>query len=173
MLNINLGLLGHVDSGKTSLSRLLSSSLSTASLDRSRESRERGITLDLGFSSFEVPVELLDPALHAEHLRALAELSPRPPGLQYTVVDHPGHSSLLRTMILGQQIIDCSVLVVDAVAGVQPQTVEASVLGDVVLGGRGRGLVVVNKCDVLEGGVEDERYARARARARVSERGGG
>ena len=55
-LNINLGILGHVDCGKTSLARALSTKFSTASLDKLPESRKRGITIDLGFSSFYVPV---------------------------------------------------------------------------------------------------------------------
>jgi selenocysteine-specific elongation factor len=50
ILNVNVGVLGHVDSGKTSLVKTLSTMLSTAALDKSKESRERGMTLDLGFS---------------------------------------------------------------------------------------------------------------------------
>lgn len=51
-MNINVGVLGHVDSGKTSICRVLTQVASTASLDKSPQSKERGITLDLGFSSF-------------------------------------------------------------------------------------------------------------------------
>lgn len=51
-LNLNVGVLGHVDSGKTSICRVLTQVASTASLDKSPQSKERGITLDLGFSSF-------------------------------------------------------------------------------------------------------------------------
>jgi len=51
-VNVNIGVLGHVDSGKTSLVRALSTHLSTASLDKHPESKRRGMTLDLGFSSF-------------------------------------------------------------------------------------------------------------------------
>ena len=53
-LNINVGVLGHVDSGKTSLTRALSTVGSTASFDKHPQSKERGITLDLGFSSFSM-----------------------------------------------------------------------------------------------------------------------
>lgn len=56
ILNINIGVLGHIDSGKTSLCRALSTVTSTASLDKSPQSKERGITLDLGFSAFVVTV---------------------------------------------------------------------------------------------------------------------
>jgi selenocysteine-specific elongation factor len=52
ILNVNVGILGHVDSGKTSLARALSTELSTAALDKNPQSQERGITLDLGFSAF-------------------------------------------------------------------------------------------------------------------------
>ena len=54
-LNFNLGVLGHVDSGKTSLSKALSTTASTACFDKNPQSKQRGITLDLGFSSFTVP----------------------------------------------------------------------------------------------------------------------
>lgn len=49
VLNVNVGVLGHVDSGKTSLVKTLSTMLSTAALDKSKQSRQRGMTLDLGF----------------------------------------------------------------------------------------------------------------------------
>ena len=75
--NINVGVLGHVDSGKTSLVKILSSVGSTAAFDKHPQSRERGITLDLGFSSF------------------LAN------DIQFTLVDCPGHASLIRTVIGG------------------------------------------------------------------------
>ena len=54
VLNINVGIMGHVDSGKTSLARALSTTVSTAGLDKHPQSQERGITLDLGFSSFAI-----------------------------------------------------------------------------------------------------------------------
>lgn len=55
-ININIGVLGHVDSGKTSICKLLSNICSTASMDKSKQSQERGITLDLGFSCFYLPI---------------------------------------------------------------------------------------------------------------------
>ena len=53
-LNINVGVLGHVDSGKTSIVAALSQVLSVAALDKHPQSQARGITLDLGLSAFRV-----------------------------------------------------------------------------------------------------------------------
>eukprot|EP01065_Artemidia_motanka_P019886 TRINITY_DN23771_c0_g1_i2.p1 TRINITY_DN23771_c0_g1~~TRINITY_DN23771_c0_g1_i2.p1 ORF type:complete len:780 (+),score=271.26 TRINITY_DN23771_c0_g1_i2:70-2340(+) len=135
--NVNVGVLGHVDSGKTSLSRALSTQTSTACFDKSPQSRERGITLDLGFSAFQLPV----PTEWADSVSTL----------QYTLVDCPGHASLIKTIIGGAQIIDIMVLVIDATKGIQTQTAECIVIGEMLC----RELVVVlNKCDLL---LEDER----------------
>jgi selenocysteine-specific elongation factor len=92
-LNFNVGVLGHVDSGKTSLCKALSTTASTACFDKNPQSKERGITLDLGFSSFVVDFPArpeLDAAGHKYQY------------LQFTLVDCPGHASLIRTIIGGQ-----------------------------------------------------------------------
>lgn len=142
VLNINVGVLGHVDSGKTSLVRALSTSLSTAALDKHPQSAERGITLDLGFSSFTVGLPL-----------HLAHLADRWSALQFTLVDCPGHASLIRTgeckilwtnckpqqgltpaastVIGGAQIIDMVLLVIDITKGIQTQTAECLVIAEV------------------------------------------
>ena len=111
MLNVNIGMLGHVDSGKTSLCKALSTVASTAGFDKSPQSKERGITLDLGFSAFVVAVP--------EWLRQKEEDQGRGDNLkgieylQFTLVDCPGHAGLMKTVIGGASIIDIMVLVVD------------------------------------------------------------
>ncbi|KAG2429383.1 hypothetical protein HXX76_011148 [Chlamydomonas incerta] len=139
ILNINVGVLGHVDSGKTSLVAALSTRLSTAALDKHPQSKERGITLDLGFSAFTVPLP--------PHLAALPYDE-----LQFTLVDCPGHASLIRTIIGGVQIIDMMILVIDVTKGLQTQTAECLVVGEVATS---RMVVALNKVDQLQ--PEEER----------------
>jgi selenocysteine-specific elongation factor len=57
--NINVGIMGHIDSGKTTICSSLTSIASTAALDKNPQSKERGITMDLGFSSFAVELSSL------------------------------------------------------------------------------------------------------------------
>lgn len=135
-LNFNVGVLGHVDSGKTSLARALSSTASTAAFDKNPQSRERGITLDLGFSSFTVDLP--------DHLKEKAE--ERYDSLQFTLVDCPGHASLIRTIIGGAQIIDLMMLVVDVVKGIQTQTAECLLIGELTCH---RMVIILNKIDLL------------------------
>jgi selenocysteine-specific elongation factor len=135
MLNINVGVMGHVDSGKTSLVRALSTVLSTAALDKHPQSKSRGITMDLGFSSFTVPAP-----------PKIASATGRE-AVQFTLVDCPGHATLIKTIIGGAQIIDMMVLVVDVVKGVQTQTAECLVIGEVTTDNM---IVVLNKVDLLD-----------------------
>ena len=53
-MNINVGLLGHVDSGKTALAKGMSTIASTASFDRTAREKISGMTIELGFSAFMV-----------------------------------------------------------------------------------------------------------------------
>merc|ERR1740130_2304873 len=79
----------------TSLCRALSVVTSTASMDKNPQSQERGITIDLGFSSFTVleniPAHILEKGFES---------------IEFCLVDCPGHASLIRTVIGGAQIID-------------------------------------------------------------------
>lgn len=138
-LNLNIGILGHVDSGKTSLAKSLSEIASTAAFDKDPQSQSRGITLDLGFSSFSITTP--------SHLRdkLLADK------LQYTLVDCPGHASLIRTVIGAAQIIDMILLVIDITKGIQTQTAECLVVGEII---SKRMIIVLNKVDLVR---EDEK----------------
>ena len=139
--NINVGILGHVDSGKTSLSKALSTQGSTASFDKSPQSKERGITLDLGFSAF---YEEAPPSWEEKHGITT---------LQYTLVDCPGHASLIKTIIGGAQIIDMMVLVIDVNKGIQTQTAECIVIGEMLATNL---TIVLNKCDLINGSDEEK-----------------
>lgn len=135
-LNLNIGILGHVDSGKTSLAKALSTTSSTAAFDKNPQSQERGITIDLGFSS--VIVDLPD------HLKDNNEYKWK--NLQFTFVDCPGHASLIRTIIGGSQIVNMILLVIDINKGIQTQTAECLVIGEIMCPNI---IVVLNKIDMV------------------------
>lgn len=107
IININIGVLGHIDSGKTSLCKALSTIQSTAGFDKNPQSKERGITLDLGFSAFIIAIPEW---FREKHLKALEPYE----FLQFTLVDCPGHASLMKTIIGGASIIDFMMLIVDS-----------------------------------------------------------
>ncbi|CAF1044500.1 unnamed protein product [Adineta ricciae] len=134
ILNFNVGILGHVDSGKTSLAKALSTTASTNAFDKNPQSQERGITLDLGFSSFSMDMP--------EHLSASTYKQ-----LQITLVDCPGHASLIRTIIGGAQIIDLMFLVIDVTKGIQTQTAECLIIGEITCD---KMIVILNKIDLIE-----------------------
>mmetsp|Transcript_138852 Transcript_138852/g.443301 ORF Transcript_138852/g.443301 Transcript_138852/m.443301 type:complete len:675 (+) Transcript_138852:47-2071(+) len=132
-INVNIGILGHIDSGKTSLCKALSTVVSTASMDKGSQSQERGITLDLGFSSFSTDAPL---AWQAEGYDTL----------QWCMVDCPGHASLIRTVIGGAQIIDLCALVIDANKGIQTQTAECLVVAEILAN---QLVIILNKIDMI------------------------
>lgn len=78
--------------------RALSTVASTAAFDKNPQSHERGITLDLGFSSFSIPVP---PHLASSGFDQV----------QFTLVDCPGHASLIRTIIGGNDSQEISVYI--------------------------------------------------------------
>jgi selenocysteine-specific elongation factor len=119
---VHVGLFGHVDHGKTMLARQLTEKPSTAALDKAPEAARRGMTLDIGFSAFTLSPYLV------------------------TLVDLPGHFSLVRHAVAGANIIDAAVLVVAADLGLQVQSVEHfSIIKDV---GIKNLVVVLNKVDL-------------------------
>ena len=127
ILNINVGILGHVDSGKTSLSKMISSISSTASFDKNPQSKERGITLDLGFSALYIHTPKILKEKFASNKKIIESEY-----IQLTLVDCPGHASLIRTVISGASIIDTVILVIDSVKGIQIQTVECIALSEIL-----------------------------------------
>ncbi len=139
--NINIGILGHIDSGKTSLAKALSTVASTASFDKNPQSQERGITLDLGFSALYIKTPSFLKEKFPKNERLIqSEI------LQITLVDCPGHASLIRTVIAGASIIDIIVLVIDIVKGIQVQTTECLILGEILVDNI---VVAFNKIDTI------------------------
>src|SRR5919107_3303854 len=92
-----IGTAGHIDHGKTSLIKALTGQ----DTDRLKEEKERGISIDLGFASLELPG-----------------------GSRAGVVDVPGHERFIRNMLAGAHGIDLVLFTVAADDGVMPQTVE-------------------------------------------------
>ena len=147
ILNINVGILGHVDSGKTSLSKIISSISSTASFDKNPQSKERGITLDLGFSALYIPTpKILKEKFSSNKKIVQSEY------IQITLVDCPGHASLIRTVISGASIIDTVILVIDSVKGIQIQTVECIALSEILCQ---KITIALSKIDLLKNKEDD------------------
>ena len=137
--NINVGILGHVDSGKTTLAKALSTVSSTACFDKHPQSKERGITIDLGFSSFSLP------------LTCSSGDTTDGDRIQFTLVDCPGHSSLIRTVVGGANIIDFALLIIDITKGLQAQSAECILIAEIL---EIPLLVILNKTDLLPSGPE-------------------
>ncbi|MHA1907492.1 MAG: selenocysteine-specific translation elongation factor [Candidatus Thorarchaeota archaeon] len=100
LIPVHIGLMGHIDHGKTELARALSEKISTAGLDKHPQSKQRGITIDLGFTMFTLDNYLV------------------------TLVDAPGHADLIRSVVAGANIIDAAILTVAADEGPMIQTGE-------------------------------------------------
>ena len=147
ILNINTGILGHVDSGKTSLCKMISSISSTASFDKNPQSKERRITLDLGFSALYIRTpKILKDSFPNNKKIIDSEF------IQITLVDCPGHASLIRTIISGASIIDTVILVIDSMKGIQIQTVECIALSEILCD---KITIALSKIDLLSKKEED------------------
>ncbi|HLC74747.1 MAG TPA: GTP-binding protein, partial [Candidatus Nanoarchaeia archaeon] len=116
---VNIGLVGHVDHGKTTLTERLSGKWT----DTHSEELRRGITIRLGYAD-TVFVKTKDGKYTTEHVAKLEKK-------EYTIlrkislVDAPGHESLMATMLAGSTIIDGALLLVSAAEECpQPQTRE-------------------------------------------------
>jgi selenocysteine-specific elongation factor len=121
--------------------------------DKSSQSQQRGITLDLGFSAFTmtIPPQLLEAAGDQYDC------------LQFTLVDCPGHASLIKTIIGGAQIIDMIVLVIDINKGIQTQTAECIVIGEITTE---KIIIVLNKVDMIPAEDREERIEKMKSKLR-------
>ena len=123
LVPVHVGLMGHIDHGKTALAKAISEKVSTAGLDKHPQAQQRGITIDLGFTMFVLDKYLV------------------------TLVDAPGHADLIRSVVAGSNIIDAAILVVAADEGPMIQTGEHLVVLQSM--GVGRILVAVTKTDLV------------------------
>ncbi len=118
---LTLGTAGHIDHGKTALI----AALTGVDTDRLPQEQARGISIELGYASLELPS-----------------------GRRLSVVDVPGHERFVRTMVAGASGIDLYLMVVAADDGVMPQTREhAAVLAAL---GVQAGVVAVTKSDLAD-----------------------
>ncbi|MBI5967888.1 MAG: selenocysteine-specific translation elongation factor [Deltaproteobacteria bacterium] len=121
MKRVVLGTAGHIDHGKTSLIKALTG----VDCDRLKEEKERGITIELGFTSMVLPS-----------------------GLEISIVDVPGHEKFVRHMVAGATGIDLVALVIAADEGIMPQTREH--LDICRLLRVKKGLIALTKIDLVE-----------------------
>ncbi len=119
MSRLLIGVIGHVDHGKTALVRALTG----AETDRLPEERRRGISIALGFAHLRLGDDEID------------------------VIDMPGHERFVRTMVSGATGIDAVLLAVAVNEGVKPQTVEHVDIA--VLLGITRAVLVLTKVDLV------------------------
>jgi len=131
--HVNIGTIGHVDHGKTSLTAAITNVLakaggatarSYASIDAAPEERERGITINTAHVEYETG---------ARH---------------YAHVDCPGHADYIKNMITGAAQMDGAILVVSAADGPMPQTREHILLARQV--GVPSIVVFLNKADMVD-----------------------
>ena len=131
--HVNIGTIGHVDHGKTTLTSAittvlhkkgLSEEIDYANIDKAPEERERGITINTA---------------HVEYQTAKRH---------YAHVDCPGHADYVKNMITGAAQMDGAILVVSATDGPMPQTREHILLSRQV--GVPKMVVFINKCDMVD-----------------------
>jgi len=135
--HVNVGTIGHVDHGKTTLTASILHVLDMAKaqgygarvegvdgIDNAPEEKARGITIALHHSEYETP------------------------NRHYAHIDAPGHADYIKNMITGAAQMDGAVLVVAATDGAMPQTREHILLARQV--GVPKIIVFLNKCDMVE-----------------------
>src|SRR5262249_41069454 len=129
----NIGTIGHVDHGKTSLTAAITKVLAETGgatfmaydqIDKAPEEKARGITINTAHGEYETP------------------------NRHYAHVDCPGHADYVKNMITGAAQMDGAILVVSAVDGPMPQTREHILLARQV--NVPQIVVFLNKCDLVE-----------------------
>ena len=122
MKNIIIGTAGHIDHGKTTLIKALTG----RNTDRWEEEQRRGITIDLGFTYFDLPS-----------------------GDRAGIIDVPGHERFINNMVAGVVGMDMVLLVIAADEGIMPQTREHMDILNLL--GIEKSIIVLNKCDLVDG----------------------
>ena len=131
--HVNVGTIGHVDHGKTTLTAAITTVLAKTyggnasafdQIDNAPEERERGITISTSHVEYDTPTR------------------------HYAHVDCPGHADYVKNMITGAAQMDGAILVVAATDGPMPQTREHILLGRQV--GVPYMVVFMNKCDMVD-----------------------
>ena len=131
--HVNVGTIGHVDHGKTTLTAAILNTLSRAGnqatiksvdqIDSAPEEKARGITINISHNEYSTATR------------------------HYAHIDAPGHADYIKNMITGAAQMDGAVLVVAATDGVMPQTREHVLLAKQV--GVPKIIVFLNKCDMV------------------------
>jgi len=106
---LNVGIVGHIDHGKTTLLQRLSGKWT----DTHSEELKRGITIKLGYSDIII-----------RKSRTTYNIKSGEPVRYITFIDAPGHEMLMATMLSGAAMIDAAILVIAANEGIKPQTRE-------------------------------------------------
>ncbi len=134
--HVNVGTIGHVDHGKTTLTAAILNTLNAKGdgyaanikavedIDKAPEEKARGITISLSHSEYETP------------------------NRHYAHIDAPGHADYIKNMITGAAQMDGAVLVVAATDGAMLQTKEHVLLAKQV--GVPKMIVFLNKCDMVD-----------------------
>jgi len=132
--HLNIGTIGHVDHGKTTLTAAIlkyaklsgfkASEKGVNEIDSAPEERERGVTINICHTEFESPLR------------------------HYALIDCPGHADYIKNMITGAAQMDGGILLVSAADGPMPQTREHVLLANQV--GLPSLVVFLNKCDQVD-----------------------
>ncbi len=131
--HVNIGTIGHVDHGKTTLTSAITMVLAKkglatakkyADIDAAPEERQRGVTINLSHQEYETEKR------------------------HYAHIDAPGHADYIKNMITGAAQMDGAILVVAATDGPMPQTREHILLAKRV--GVPKIIVALNKCDMVD-----------------------